>query len=85
MIGIIVAVVAALTPIDILGEMVSIGNAVRLRAGLWRGALSAQERPQRSARPVPYHPACRWWPILGIAFSLLLMGSCLGDLAASSS
>ena len=44
LIGIVVAIVAALTPIDVLGEMVSIGTLVRVRAGLRRGGLSAQER-----------------------------------------
>ena len=71
LIGIIVAVVAALTPIDILGEMVSIGTlfAFVLVCG---AVLYLRKSDAEVARPfrTPGVPAV---PILGIAFSVLLM------------
>jgi basic amino acid/polyamine antiporter, APA family len=71
MIGIIVAVVAALTPIDILGEMVSIGTLFAFV--LVCGAVVYLRRSDAEvARPfrVPNVP---WVPLLGIVFCLLLM------------
>ena len=71
MIGIIVAVVAALTPIDILGEMVSIGTlfAFVLVCG---AVVYLRHSDAEVARPfrVPNVP---WVPLLGIVFCLLLM------------
>jgi APA family basic amino acid/polyamine antiporter len=71
MIGLIVAVVAALTPIDILGEMVSIGTLFAFV--LVCGAVVYLRRSDAEvARPfrVPNVP---WVPLLGILFCLLLM------------
>jgi APA family basic amino acid/polyamine antiporter len=66
-----VAVVAALTPIDILGEMVSIGTlfAFVLVCG---AVIYLRKSDAEVARPfrTPGVPAV---PILGIAFSVLLM------------
>src|SRR6476660_4974721 len=71
LIGMIVACVAALTPIDILGEMVSIGTlfAFVLVCG---AVLYLRKSDAEVARPfrTPGVPAV---PILGIAFSVLLM------------
>jgi len=71
LIGIIVAVVAALTPIDILGEMVSIGTLFAFV--LVCGAVIYLRRSDGEvARPFRT-PGVPFVPILGIAFSLLLM------------
>src|SRR5712691_5586693 len=71
LIGIIVAVVAALTPIDILGEMVSIGTlfAFVLDCG---AVVYLRKSDADVARPFRT-PGVPFVPILGIAFSLLLM------------
>ena len=71
LIGIIVAVVAALTPIDILGEMVSIGTlfAFVLVCG---AVIYLRKSDAEIARPFRT-PGVPFVPILGIAFSLLLM------------
>ena len=82
LIGIIVAVVAALTPIDILGEMVSIGTlfAFVLVCG---AVVYLRKSDAEISRPFRT-PAVPWVPILGIAFSLLADGvPALGNLAAA--
>jgi len=66
-----VAVVAALTPIDILGEMVSIGTLFAFV--LVCGAVLYLRRSDADvARPFRT-PGVPVVPILGIAFSMLLM------------
>jgi basic amino acid/polyamine antiporter, APA family len=71
MIGFIVAVVAALTPIDILGEMVSIGTLFAFVL-VCSAVVYLRRSDAELARPfrVPNVP---WVPLLGIAFCLLLM------------
>lgn len=71
LIGIIVAVVAALTPIDVLGEMVSIGTlfAFVLVCG---AAIYLRKSDAEVARPFRT-PAVPVVPILGIVFSIVLM------------
>jgi APA family basic amino acid/polyamine antiporter len=71
LIGIIVAVVAALTPIDVLGEMVSIGTlfafAIVCGAVIYLRRIDSEvHRPFRT-------PAVPLVPLLGIAFSVMLM------------
>jgi basic amino acid/polyamine antiporter, APA family len=71
MIGVIVAIVAALTPIDILGEMVSIGTlfAFILVCGAviyLRRTHGDMSRPFRT-------PSVPWTPVLGILSCLALM------------
>jgi basic amino acid/polyamine antiporter, APA family len=71
LIGTIVAAVAALTPIEVLGEMVSIGTLFAFV--LVCGAVIYLRRSDADiARPfrVPNVP---WIPILGILFCLALM------------
>jgi APA family basic amino acid/polyamine antiporter len=71
MIGTIVAIVAALTPINVLGEMVSIGTlfAFILVCG---AVIYLRRSDARASRPfrVPGVPVV---PVLGILFCLLLM------------
>ncbi|MBR0900036.1 amino acid permease [Bradyrhizobium tropiciagri] len=71
LIGIIVAIVAALTPIDILGEMVSIGTlfAFVLVCG---AVIYLRKSDAEIARPFRT-PGVPVVPVLGIAFSVLLM------------
>jgi basic amino acid/polyamine antiporter, APA family len=71
LIGIVVAVVAALTPIDILGEMVSIGTlfAFALVCG---AVIYLRKTHAHVVRPFRA-PAVPWVPLLGIAFSVMLM------------
>ena len=76
-VGLFVAVFAALIPIGILGELVSIGTLlafVIVCAGVW---LLRRRRPDL---PRPFRtPLVPVVPILGIAISLLLMASLPGD------
>lgn len=71
MIGVIVAIVAALVPIGILGEMVSIGTllAFVLVCG---SVIYLRRSDARAERPFKV-PAVPVVPILGILFCLLLM------------
>jgi basic amino acid/polyamine antiporter, APA family len=70
-IGVVVAVVAALTPIDILGEMVSIGTLFAFV--LVCGAVIYLRR-HAADTPRPFRtPSVPWVPILGILFCLALM------------
>jgi APA family basic amino acid/polyamine antiporter len=71
MIGTIVAIVAALTPIDILGEMVSIGT---LFAFVLVCAAVIYLRRSDAEIPRPFRvPNVPWVPMLGILFCLALM------------
>ncbi|PWU08836.1 MAG: amino acid permease [Terriglobia bacterium] len=76
-VGIFVAVFAALIPIGILGELVSIGTLlafVIVCAGVW---VLRRRRPDL---PRPFQtPLVPLVPILGIGISLLLMASLPGD------
>jgi len=71
LIGLLVAIVAALTPIDVLGEMVSIGTlfAFILVCG---SVIYLRRTDSRVPRPFKV-PAVPWVPVLGILFCLLLM------------
>ena len=71
LIGIIVAIVAALTPIDILGEMVSIGTLFAF--ALVCGAVIYLRRSDAEISGPFRTPGVPFVPSLGIAFSLLLM------------
>ena len=71
LIGIIVAIVAALTPIDVLGEMVSIGTLFAF--ALVCGAVVYLRKSDAEIFRPFRTPAVPWVPSLGIAFSILLM------------
>jgi basic amino acid/polyamine antiporter, APA family len=71
LIGTIVAVVAALTPISVLGEMVSIGTLFAFI--LVCGAVIYLRRSDSSASRPFRVPAVPLVPVLGILFCLLLM------------
>jgi len=73
LVGVVVATVAALTPINILGELVSIGTLlafVIVCSGVWILRWRRTEVPRAFVAPwVPFTP------IMGIAVSLLMMFS----------
>jgi APA family basic amino acid/polyamine antiporter len=70
LIGAVVAVVAALVPIEVLGELVSIGTLFAFI--LVCGAVIYLRRADHRRRPFRV-PAVPWVPVLGILFCLLLM------------
>ncbi len=71
MIGTIVAIVAALTPISVLGEMVSIGTLFAFI--LVCGAVIYLRRSDSGASRPFRAPGVPIVPVLGILFCLLLM------------
>ena len=76
LVGILVATVAALTPIDVLGEMVSIGTLLAfiiVCAGVWVLRRRSPNLPRAFVTPwVPFTP------IMGILISALMMYSLSG-------
>ena len=76
LVGILVATVAALTPIDVLGEMVSIGTLLAfiiVCAGVWVLRRRGPNLPRAFVTPwVPFTP------IMGILISALMMYSLSG-------
>jgi APA family basic amino acid/polyamine antiporter len=79
--GVIIAIVAALLPIDILGNLVSLGTAVAFGivciSVLWlRKARPDLHRPFRA-------PGGIWTPILGIVGAAVMAGPLLADMALS--
>jgi basic amino acid/polyamine antiporter, APA family len=71
LIGVIVAIVAALTPIDVLGEMVSIGTLFAFI--LVCGAVIYLRRSHGNLKRPFKTPSVPWVPLLGILFCLALM------------
>ena len=71
LVGVCVATVAALTPINVLGELVSIGTLlafVIVCAGVWLLRIRGTDVPRAFVAPwIPFTP------IMGIAVSLLMM------------
>jgi basic amino acid/polyamine antiporter, APA family len=76
LVGVIVATVAALTPINVLSELVSIGTLlafVIVCSGVWILRKRGAEVPRAFVAPwIPFTP------IMGIAVSLLMMFSLAG-------
>ena len=76
MIGVVVAIVAAFVPIDILGEMVSIGTLCAFIL-VCAAVLYLRRSDPAAARPFRV-PAVPWIPIAGILVCLLLMAGLPG-------
>ncbi len=76
MIGVVVAIVAAFVPIDILGEMVSIGTLCAFIL-VCAAVLYLRRSDPAASRPFRV-PAVPWIPIAGILVCLLLMAGLPG-------
>ncbi len=79
--GFVIALTAALLPIDILGNLVSLGTATAFAivciSVLWlRKARPNLERPFRA-------PGGLWTPILGIVGAMVMAGPLIADMALS--
>jgi APA family basic amino acid/polyamine antiporter len=79
--GVVIAITAALLPIDILGNLVSLGTAVAFAivciSVLWlRKARPDLDRPFRA-------PGGVWTPILGVVGATVMAGPLIADMALS--